>query len=470
MPKNGKTVNPRDKKLPFEKLKKIINAPDVKMHFVGIGGVSMYWLAVFAHEKGAKVSGSDRYISERAHRLANRGIQVIAGHSAENVDGAQLVVYSHAITEDNSEIVHAREIGIPVVSRAEYMGVIMQDYKNRIGVSGTHGKSTTTAMLDVIFTRAMTEPTVCAGAVLQTGGEPFKIGSDGVFLYEACEYKDSFLHFAPTIALALNMELDHTDYFKDTDELSESFRRALCHATECAIINYDDEYLCDIIPRVKTRVVTFGQSERADYRYLITAFNEWGYSFEISRRGNKIADFRLNIPGVYNVTNAVGAIVCALEYGVDVDTVREAISSYVGIPGRMEYLGERHGRAVYADYAHHPTAVRAAINNFKMMTHGQVTVVFKPHTYSRTKSFWEQFRHALSLADHIVILDIYPAREDPIPGISSARMAWEIGDHAVYCKDSDAANVIDSHTHGAILLMGAGDMETIREALVDETV
>ncbi len=465
MPKSRKQGPARDRKVPFVKLRRIIKAPDVKIHFVGVGGVSMYSLARLAVLSGASVSGSDRYISEHAHTLASVGAHIIAGHSPENVEGAELLVYSHAIHEDNPEIIRARELGIPTVTRAEYMGAVMRDYKSRIGVSGTHGKSTTTAMLDAIFTRAMTEPTVLAGANLPTG-EPLRIGGDGVLVYEACEYKDSFLKFSPTIALALNLELDHTDYFRNIDELRQSFRRALSHAERCAVINLDDEHLSEIKDSIKAPVVTFGQGERADYRYLIVAFDDGCYTFEISRRGNTLGSFKLSLPGVFNVTNAAGAIVAALEYGIDVETIKEAIESFGGIPRRLEYLGERYGRAVYYDYAHHPTAITATVNAVKMMTHGLVTVIFKPHTYSRTKSFWEQFRHALSLADHVILTDIYPAREEPIDGISSRRLAWEMGDHAIFCEDSQVLFNLDFNTAGAIIIMGAGDMEAIKEDVI----
>lgn len=462
MAKSRKQETARDKKVPFEKLRRIIKTPDVKIHFVGVGGVSMYSLATLARLAGASVSGSDRYISERAHRLVAAGARIIAGHSSENVEGADLVVYSHAIHEDNPELVRAGELSIPTVSRAEYLGAVMKDYKGRIGVSGTHGKSTTTAMLDAIFTAAMTEPTTLAGASLPMG-EPLRIGGDGLLIYEACEYKDSFLKFSPTIAIALNLELDHTDYFRSIDEVRESFRRAMSHAERAAIINLDDEHLSEIVHGIKAPVITFGQGERADYRYLIVSYDNDGYTFELSRHGALIASFKLKIFGVFNVTNAVAAICAALEYGIDVEIIKKAIEEFCGIPRRLEYLGERYSRPVYYDYAHHPTAVAATVNALKMMTHGAVTVIFKPHTYSRTKTFWEQFRHALSLADHIILTDIYPAREEPIEGISSRRLAWEIGDHAIYCDESEVLSNLDFSTTGAIIIMGAGDMDTVVE-------
>lgn len=450
----------------FERIRKISESRESRIHFVGIGGVSMYSLARLAMLGGARVSGSDREESERTRELASLGIDVRIGHSAENVDGASLVVYTHAISSDNVERVTASSLGIPVITRAEYMGALMLGYKNRIGVSGSHGKSTTVSMLDAIFTAAGADPTVLSGAELPVG-EPLKVGSDSLMIYEACEYKDSFLRFAPTIAVGLNLELDHTDYFEDIGAMKDSFRKALSKATSFSVINGDDENFRPIIPTVRNKVITYGVGERNKYRYSITSFKEGGFGFTISLFGEPIENFELNIPGVYNVGNAVAAIVVALEFGIDSKTIAEAIASYRGIPRRLEYVGDRFGRRVFYDYAHHPTEMRASINAVKMYTHDLVTVVFKPHTYTRTKRLWEDFRMALSLADHVILTDIYPAREEPIEGITSERMAIEVGERATYCTDDSVVATLDLKTHGVIIVMGAGDLENIKNEILD---
>lgn len=454
MPKTNKQSS-------FEILRRVSANPDARIHFIGIGGVSMYTLARVTLNAGIKVSGSDRVVGERVHDLVERGAMVFAGHDSSNVDGASVAVYSHAVAYNNPEILEAKRLQIPLMSRAEYMGAVMLDYRNRIGVSGSHGKSTTVAMLDEIMTRAGAFPTVLSGADLSIG-EPLKIGSKSLVIYEACEYKDSFLDFYPTISVGLNLELDHIDYFEDISDIQKSFVKGLGKATTCCVVNLDDENLSTIIARLKAPVVTFGQGERADYRYIITAFGDRGFEFTISTKTQTIGKFELNIPGVFNVTNATAAIVTALQYGIDVETVRAAISEYRGIPRRLEYIGERYGREVYYDYAHHPTEIAASINALKLFTEEHVTVVFKPHTYSRTECFWEDFRSALSLADNVILTDIYPAREDPIDGIDSRRLADEIGTKAVFCADNEVVPYLDMNTHGTIIIMGAGDMDSIK--------
>lgn len=458
------TSKNRDK-ISFEALRRITEDSSSTVHFVGIGGVSMYSLARLAMLSGARITGSDRESSERTRALLLLGVRVTIGHAPENVKGASLVVYTHAIASDNAELLEAARLGIPMVTRSEYMGALMTKYQGRIGVSGSHGKSSTVAMLDAIFSYAKCSPTVLSGSDLPIG-EPIKMGSNSLMIYEACEYKDSFLKFSPTISVGLNLELDHTDYFESLDDMKTSFAKALGKATKLSVISGDDENLKRIIKNVKAKVVTFGSGENNDYRYSITSFKDCGFEFSISRFGNVIGNFEINIPGVFNVHNATAAIVVALEYGLDVDTVAEAISLYGGISRRLELIGTRYGRQVYYDYAHHPTEIAASINALKMLTHEPLTVIFKPHTFSRTKSLWGELRYSLSLADYLILTDIYPAREEAIEGISSERLAEEIGNTAKYCNDSDVVRTVDFNTHGAIVLMGAGDLQEIKKEIL----
>ncbi len=435
------------------------------VHFVGVGGVSMYSLAVLTAKLGARVTGSDREESERTAALRALGIEVSIGHGASAVSGASLVVYSHAVSPLCPELLAAKNLGIEVLSRAEYMGALMIKYKGRIGVSGTHGKSTATAMLDLIFERAGALPTVLSGADLSSG-EPYKLGSDGVLIYEACEYRDSFLRFSPTVAIALNLELDHTDYFKNIEALRTSFASALSRASKFALINLDDENLARIKGDIKTRTVSFGTSEEADYVYRITAFLDTGYRFSISRHGMVLGEFVINLIGVHNVANAAAAAVCALEYGLAVEAVRDGLFSFRGIHRRLELIGKRWGREIYYDYAHHPTEIAASLNALRLHTGGEVTVVFRPHTYSRTAALFDGFRRALSLADSVILTEIYPAREEPVVGVSSARLAEAIGPSAIFLPDTDVVPYIDSRTQGAVVLMGAGDLDEIKAALL----
>ena len=434
------------------------------IHFVGIGGVSMYTLARLALNMGAAVSGSDRELSSRTEILSELGASVYVGHNCDNIGNASLVVYSHAIEENNPELVCARERGILTVNRAEYMGAMMLDYRTRIGVSGSHGKSTTVAMLETIFSHARANPTVLCGADLPSG-DPLMIGDRGMMIYEACEYRDSFLRFLPTVAIALNLELDHTDYFPDLSALKESFVKALSRAEQFAVISGDDKNLRSIMPKISTDVISFGRGRDNIYRYDVTAFEEGNFLFDLYKFDNKIGSLRLNIPGVFNVHNASCAAVVALELGVDFETVRSAIASFLGIPRRLEYLGEVNGRPLYYDYAHHPTEIRASLTALRGLTKGNITLLFKPHTYTRTVSLWDELRGALSLADHTVITDIYAAREEPIEGVSGHNLAQAIGPSAVYMSDSMAAEYILNKTDGAIVLMGAGDVTEIKRQL-----
>ena len=450
--------------VPYNVIRDISKNKERLVHFIGVGGVSMYSLARLTHLFGATISGSDRDESTRLQELRLLGARINVGHSEDNVRGADLVVFSQAIGMDNPEILYATRHGIPIVSRAEYLGALMLDYSTRIGISGSHGKSTTTAMLDLIFSHAGVDPTVLSGSELPIGS-PFRVGSKGAMIYEACEYKDSFLRFTPTISVALNLELDHTDYFADINALKLSFKRALDRADDFALVNCDDENLRSIINDIKTKVITFGSSEGSDYRYSITAFRDGGFDFTVSRFGNVLGHFELNVPGAFNVSNATAAIAVAIEYGIDVCLIREAIGSYSGIAGRLEYIGKRYGRPVFYDYAHHPTEISASINALKIYTRQPLTVVFKPHTFSRTKSLWREFCDSLSLADHLIITDIFPARESPIEGISSERLAADIY-NALYCPDEHILSAIDLYTQGTIVLMGAGNYDKIKKEIL----
>ena len=436
-----------------------------KIHFVGIGGVSMYSLARLANNLGATISGSDREPSPRTDILSSLGMEIFIGHRSENLSDAGLVVYSHAIDEDNPELIYAREHNIPTVSRAEYLGALMLEYKGRIGVSGSHGKSTTTAMLDAIFAHSGAMPTTLSGADLQEG-DPLRIGSSDLLIYEACEYRDSFLRFTPTVSIGLNLELDHTDYFPDIEALRNSFLRAFNRAEDLVILSGDDPNFKKIIPKISTKVITFGRSRGNTYRYDITGFCEGNFAFDLYKFENKIGSFKLHLPGAFNLHNATAAIATATELGIDIDLIHEAVSAFRGIPRRLELIGRVFGRDVYYDYAHHPTEIGASITALRGLNCGEITVVFKPHTYSRTKSLWNEMCRSLALADHVVLTDIYAAREEPIPGITSENLARDIGEMAAYLQDNEAAEYIMKNTRGAIVLMGAGDLTEIKNQLI----
>ena len=444
------------REISFDEILRMTRGEKNRIHFVGIGGVSMYSLARMSIKYGAFVSGSDVRRSKRTDILSSLGAEIYFGHSQQNIKNVNLVVYSHAISETNPELVYARQIKVPTVTRAEFLGALMLDFSCRIGVSGSHGKSTTVAMLDGIFSLAGRLPTTLSGANL-TSGDSIRYGSKDLLIYEACEYRDSYHRFSPTVFLGLNLELDHTDYFDNINSLKRSFLKAAGRARELVVFCGDDPNLSDIYPYLKKRKVTFGEQKSNTYRYEIISFNPFGYDIALYKLDNKIDNFTVNIPGVYNVKNAVGAIVCAIECGVSIDIIKAAVASFSGIDGRLEMVGQRGGRKIYLDYAHHPTEIFSALTALRSIS-SAVTIVFKPHTFTRTRDLWDDFKRSLSLADHIILTDIYPAREEPINGVTSKRLAEEIGTKAVYANDSDIVDIIDYKTCGNIVLMGAGDL------------
>ena len=451
----------------IDKNEQAFSVSEKKLHFVGIGGVSMSSLAALALLSGARVSGSDRDLGDRTHILVGMGAKISAGHNRENLPwDTDLVIYSNAVSEKNPELIAAKELGIPAVTRASFLGGIMMEYDTRIGISGTHGKSTTTAMLDAIFTMAGKNQTTLAGENLPKTDSSLRVGGKGTIIYEACEYKDAFRMFAPTIAVALNMEMDHVDYYKDEKSLKGSFAAALSKASSFVLLNEDDENLFKIKKKITSRLITFSSKEESDYSYSIISFSDVGYSFSVKRRGKTIGIFRLPILGAFNVINATAAVIVAVECGIDVPVIIEALRGFGGIERRLERVGAHQGRAVIYDYAHHPTEVRASINTVRMAYPGEVTVIFKPHTFSRTQYFWREFRSALGLADHIIITDIYPAREDSIPGVTSENLAKAIGARAIYTTDKDVISAVDLHTYGTIIVMGAGDLQDVKDRLI----
>ena len=324
-------------------------------------------------------------------------------------------------------------------------------------------------MLEHIFTTAGVDPTVLSGSELESG-EPYREGGGSTLIYEACEYRDSFLSFSPSVAIALNLELDHTDYFESISALSASFTKALARATSFALVRGDDYNLAKIIPEIrkKTRLVTFGEDVTCDYSYFINGFRDDGFDFTLSHFGLEIK-YKLNLLGVHNVSNAAAAVTAALELGIPPEVTVTAISGFRGIARRLEYIGNRHGRPIYYDYAHHPTEISANITALKLAVKDPLTVVFKPHTFSRTASLWDDFCSALSLADRVIVTDIYPAREAPLEGINARRLAEAIGPTAEYSPDSEVYARLDDHSHkGAIVLMGAGDMEDIKYEVLNK--
>lgn len=440
-------------------------AQHARLHFIGIGGVGMYSLARLAMNEGYRISGSDLTSSTYTENLSSLGAEIFYTHAKEHIDGAEAVVYSHAIAEDNPELRAAMMSGVGIYSRAELLGLFMKSFECRIGISGSHGKSTTSAMVYHILSHLGKAPTAAIGAPVLSG-MPFAQGSTDLLVYEACEYKDSFLKLFPSVVAITNIELDHTDYFSDINDIKHSFLMCINRAEACAVINLDDENSSSLIPLINAPTVTYGFSDNAEIRARISSFCENGIKYTLFKNNSYCGEYFLPTLATFNITNALCAISAVYAAcGASVGECAAALESFSGIARRMELVGRVDGRDIIYDYAHHPTEIRAVIDALKLK-YERLTVIFTPHTYTRTRDMWDDFVSALTLADSLIITDIYPAREEPIDGICSERLAAAVGQSALYAPDTDAASIALSFDSSAIAVMGAGNNERVVSALL----
>lgn len=455
--------------------------------FVGIGGVNMSSLAAISASLGYKVSGSDRAASEATERLVKDGIAVHIGHSADNVDGADALVYTVSVPIDNPEYVRAGELGIPRISRADYLGWLMHDCKIRIGVSGMHGKSTATGMCASVLIAADCDPTISSGAVIPELGCTYRTGAGDFFLYEACEYKDAFLSFYPTTSVILNIDMDHPDYFTDIEMVKSSFAKCLARVSELAVINGSDANVRAAAENAACRLIRYGtelDSElmpRESYDYFASDIKlmPHGSEFTLERASVPLARISLAEAGLHNVSDAVAVAAAAIENGISVDAVKRGLEVFKGAARRMEHVGKTaSGADVYLDYAHHPTEINAALSAAKCFG-GRLITVFQPHTYTRTKALFSEFAEALAISDIVILADIFAAREDDIYGISSKMLADETKKHGtcvVYSGeltsdgtefDRIAKYVNETASAGDnVIVMGAGSINAVAKKAI----
>lgn len=444
-----------------------------RLFFIGIGGVSMYALALLTLAEGVEVSGSDRTESARLDRLRQAGARIFPGHNAAHLDGCDAVIYTVAIAEDNPEYLEAKRRGLPLISRADYLGYLMMRFSHRVGVSGMNGKSTTTALLAHILL-AGGDPTVMGGAEsVEFGDTSCRIGQKREeFVFEACEYKDSFLDFNPTLAVILNVGMDHVDYFHSMEQVRASFRAFAGRALACggrALWNADDEETAramhDLPPESS---VTFGLCETADFRAANVTDCAGFRSFDFLYKGEKLCRLTLSQPGEFQVYNALAASSAAYLCGRSPAEIARAVASFRGIRRRMEYRGKLGGATVYDDYAHHPSAIAATLAGARELGYRRVLCAYQPHTYSRTAGLFEAFTHAFDLADEVYFAEIYAARETNESGISSADLARAIGSRAEFCGNvADLARRLPEVVRDGdlLLVMGAGDIENVFDTL-----
>ena len=448
----------------------------IHIYFIGIGGISMSGLAEILLSKSFRVSGSDRAPSDLTLKLEEQGVTVYYGQREENISSdIDLVVYTSAIKPDNPELVATNKLGIASLTRAQLLGQMMRNYETPIAVSGTHGKTTTTSMISQILLENDEDPTLSIGGIYKPIGGNIRVGSSDRFVTEACEYTNSFLSFYPKISIILNIEEDHLDFFKDINDIRNSFHEfaRLLPADGTLIINGDIERCDEITADLACKVVTYGSSCDCDYYPSSITYDESGCpSFHLMQKDGKEEVFSLRVPGEHNVYNAVAAIALADLLGIAGDVTERALLHYGGTDRRFEYKGRVNGFTIIDDYAHHPTEIKATLLAAKNYPHRTTWCVFQPHTYTRTKAFLTDFAKALSLADEIILADIYAAREKDTLGISSQTLQAEIeklGHRCYYFPTFEEIQnfLLTNCTKDDLLItMGAGDVVKIGENLL----
>ena len=448
----------------------------IHIHFIGIGGISMSGLDEILLEEGFTVSGSDSKESPLTKKLESEGAIIHYGQCAENIsDGIDCVVYTAAINKANPELMEAVARKIPMLTRAELLGQLMKNYKTPIAVSGTHGKTTTTSMISHILLAADLDPTISVGGILKAICGNIRVGKSETFITEACEYTNSFLHFYPKISVILNIEEDHLDFFKDIDDIRHSFRKfaELLPSDGTLIINADTPEYETITRGLPCHVLTYGLEHEADYTAADITWDKYGHpSFSVLFQGKKIGSYYLRVPGIHNVSNALAAIAVGRLLDLPDEVIVKGLGSFTGTDRRFQYKGEIGGVTIIDDYAHHPTEIEATLHAAKNYPHQKVWCVFQPHTYTRTKALLPEFAKALTLADHVVLADIYAARETDDLGISSQDLQKQIQELGTPCEyfptfDEIESFLLKSCAHGDLLItMGAGDVVNIGEHLL----
>lgn len=425
-------------------------------------------LALAAKKRGYEVAGYDAVLSNLTETLTENGIPVYDFFDKKHYDGVDLLVYTGAIHDDNVVLSYPRSLGIPEMKRPVFLGQMMKESPNPIGVSGTHGKSTTTGMLSSIFlSEEGRDPTILAGAIVPCVGSACRFGDGEDFLFEACEYQNSFLDFFPRLSVILNVEHDHADFFPDLRAVQDSFVKFADQTSERVLINFDSPGARTVAEETKTPVFYFSLHEKKDLWCENLKEEKGFFSFDIVTENGLFTSVKLSVPGLHNVSNALAAAGAAYLSGISPDNVKKGLESFRGVNRRFEYRGVCGKMQVFDDYAHHPDEIRATLSAAKKMGYENITVVFQSHTFSRTKALWNDFVSALSLADRVIVADIYPAREKPMEGITGKALADAV-DRGLYLGNFDAiaAYLRKSRDEGLLIVMGAGDIVKLTDKLL----
>ena len=445
-----------------------------KVHFIGIGGVSMSGLAAILLNNQVKVTGSDFKESKNTEKLKERGAIIFYGHHKENITDQDIVVYTAAIREDNEELKEARAKGIKTYDRAEFLGHLIKNFTNSIAVTGTHGKTSTTSMLSAISLADEKDPTILVGANLPLIGGNYRIGDSDFFITEACEYKASFMQFPGKVALILNVEADHLDYYRDLQHILDTFKEYITVMPKegTVVANADDPNMDYILQDAEVEVLTFGiHKGRLNAENI--KFDEMGRaSFDVILDGKLLMPIHLKVPGEFNIYNALGAIGASLSSGISMEGIKKGLEGYEGVDKRFQHLYTKNGIIVLDDYAHHPGEIKNALDTVLKMKHNKIHVVFQSHTYTRTKALFQEFSECFDDIDTLLLLPIFAARE-PDTGLVSSE---ELGDAIRARATVKTINVTDfdeaarhlkevAQPGDTILTMGAGESVKVAEAL-----
>lgn len=393
------------------------------VHFIGIGGISMSGIAALLLNKGYNVSGSDRSMSDIVKNLENHGAKIYIGQSKNNINNPDLVIYTDAILDDNEELIAARNLDVPVVSRGVFLGALMRNYENSIAISGSHGKSTTTSMISKILLNSKENPTVLLGGELEDLEGNVHVGDEKFLVTEACEYKGNIRYYFPQTLIVLNIDQDHLDYYKNLDHIVDTFKEYLRNQDENSITisNLNEANNRLIFDSVQGRLITYGQeNDEADYVAKNIKFDEIGRpNFDLKMKDGSIEHFELGVIGRHNINNAMASIIATYENGIDIETIRKNIKAYKGLNRRMQILGHVNDATIMTDYGHHPSEIDVTLKALREHTDGKLVCIWQPHTYSRTKTLFNDFLKCFDGADEVVVTDIYAAREKFDPTIHS---------------------------------------------------
>lgn len=453
-----------------------INIKDYKkIYMVGIGGISMSGIAEILNKWGYTVSGSDGSQSSQTDWLESNGIHVNIGQVSENItNDIDLVVYTAAIKLDNPELVKAKELNIPIIERGNFLGEITKLFKDTIGIAGTHGKTSTTSMVASSFVEAGLDPSIQVGANLKLIDGNYRVGNSDYFVIEACEYCESYLNFKQRSAIVLNIDNDHLDYFGNIDNIKKSFEKyvSLLPSDGYLVLNKDDERCYDLRNYTKANVITVGKDDSADWTYKNVTFNDDGYpTYDAYKNGEFISSISLSVTGLHMVFNSLCCIALCDAYGINIQYVAKALLGYTGASRRLEFNGMLNGAKVYDDYGHHPTEIMATVEGIKNKKYNESWVVFEAHTFSRLYEHLKDFAKALINFDHIIIIDIYAAREVNTFDIHESDLIKEInslGKDALHISDHDeVVNYLKDNVkeNDIIVTLGAGNVTKIAKKI-----